>query len=353
MINLLPGFSLLRAGLVLALALTAAPGWSQHSPDPAFIAPLASTNALLLDAVNIDGHIVTVGERGVILVSDDQGRSWTQSNVPTRAVLTSVFFHDRDLGWAVGHDSIVLKTTDAGASWTVTNFAPELEMPLFDVWFADADNGIAVGAYGYVIVTSDGGETWEESALDATEFGAVVEEEAVEASDGDAQADEDDAFWEEELPPDFHLNVIVNDSQGRQFIAAEAGNIYRSNDGGASWLLMPAFYPGSFFGATTAGDALYVTGLRGHLFRSRDGGETWDDVDTGVETSLNGVAARPDGGLAVVGMSGTLLIGDGSDGFRLVQQSNRKALMGVMPVADGGLLIYGEAGMKRLEPGEL
>lgn len=354
MIKLIPGFLLPRAGLLLALAMTAGPGWSQNAPDPAYIAPLASTNALLLDAVNIDGHIVTVGERGVILVSDDQGRSWTQSNVPTRAVLTSVFFHDRDLGWAVGHDSIVLKTTDAGASWTVTNFAPELEMPLFDVWFADADNGIAVGAYGYVIVTSDGGETWEESALDATEFGAVVEEEVVGESDDDAQAEEDDAFWEEELPPDFHLNVIVNDSQGHLFIAAEAGNIYRSDDGGERWLLMPSFYPGSFFGATTADDgALYVMGLRGHLFRSRDGGESWDEVDTGVETSLNGAAGLADGGLAVVGMSGTLLIGDGSDGFKLVQQSNRKALMGVMPVADGGLLIFGEAGVKRLEPGEL
>ncbi len=351
---------------MLALALTAGPGWSQDDADPAFIAPLASSNALLLDAVNIDGHIVAVGERGVILISDDQGRSWKQSNVPSRAVLTGVFFHDRNLGWAVGHDSIVLKTTDGGESWKVTHFAPELEQPLFDVWFADADNGMAIGAYGAVIVSADGGETWEESALDALEFGAVVneqEEQTVEEAgspedDAEYEAEEDsedDAFWvDEDLPVDYHLNVIVDDGNGHLLIAAEAGNIYRSDDGGDSWVLMPSFYPGSFFGATVTDDGeVYVMGLRGHLFRSGDGGESWENLDTGVETSLNGAAALPGDALAVVGMSGTLLISrDGGSSFELVQQENRKALIDVMPVADGGLLLFGEAGVTRLEPGE-
>ncbi|MGD8978330.1 MAG: hypothetical protein PVG91_12050 [Gammaproteobacteria bacterium] len=355
MFRRIPGFSLTRALSLLALALTAGPGWSQDDADAAFIAPLASSNVLLLDVVNIDGHIVAVGERGVILISDDQGRSWMQSKVPSRAVLTGVFFHDRNLGWAVGHDSIVLKTTDGGESWKVTHFAPELELPLFDVWFADADNGMAVGAYGFVIVTDDGGETWEESALDALEFGAVIEDRAVEDTGSPEDDSEDDAFWEDEdLPADYHLNVIVDDGTGHMLIAAEAGNIYRSDDGGDSWMLMPSFYLGSFFGATATEDGeVYVTGLRGHLFRSRDGGESWEDLDTGVETSLNGAVALPGDGLAVVGMSGTLLISrDGGSSFELVQQENRKALMNVMPVGDGGLLLFGEAGVTRLEPGE-
>lgn len=361
MIERIPGFSLLRATLCLALALTAGPGWCQDDADEAFIAPLASSNVLLLDAVNIEGRIVAVGERGVILISEDQGRSWKQSKVPSRAVLTGVFFHDRNLGWAVGHDSIVLKTTDGGESWKVTHFAPELELPLFNVWFADVDNGMAVGAYGAVIVSADGGETWEESALDATEFGAVAEEEAEAVEEPGSPEDdeeydsEDDAFWvDEDLPADYHLNVIVDDGSGRLLIAAEAGNIYRSDDGGESWVLMPSFYEGSFFGATATEESeIYVMGLRGNLFRSRDGGETWEDLDTGVETSLNGGAALPGDGLAVVGMSGTLLISrDGGSSFELVQQSNRKALTDVMPVADGGLLLFGEAGVTRLEPGE-
>ena len=355
MIKSIQGFFLPRAGVLLALTLMAGPGWSQDAPDPAFMAPLAASNALIMDAGSIDGHIVAVGERGVILISDDAGESWKQANVPTRAVLTSVYFHDQDLGWVVGHDSIVLKTTDGGDNWTVTNFAPELEQPLFDVWFADANNGMAVGAYGAMIVSDDGGDTWQETVLETVEFGAAAEEAVVEAADDDEVSDENDAFWEDEdLPADFHLNVIVSDAQGRLFIAAEAGNIYRSDDGGASWALMPSFYPGSFFGATvTANDELYVTGLRGHVFRSRDGAENWDELDTGVETSLNGAEGLPDGGLAVVGMSGTLLISrDGGESFELVQQSNRKALMGAMPLADGGLLLYGEAGLKKLQAGE-
>lgn len=342
-----------RAGLLLALLLSAQPGSAQDLPDPAFIAPLASSDSLLLDATSIDGHIVAVGERGIILISDDRGDTWKQSAVPTTAVLTSVYFHDRNLGWAVGHDSIVLKTTDGGETWAVTQYAPELELPLFDVWFADADNGIAIGAYGYFLVTSDGGETWEESALDAQEPGLISEEEAIEDAE-DEEAAEDDAFWEEDAPADYHLNVLVSDSAGRLFIAAEAGNIYRSEDGGESWVVLPSFYAGSFFGAAmTSDDHLYVMGLRGHLFRSRDGGESWDQIATGVETSLNGAAELEGGGIAVVGMSGTLLVSrDGGESFELVQQADRKALTDVMPTADGGLLLLGEAGVKKLAAGE-
>ena len=52
----------------------------------------------MLDAVALDERLVAVGERGHILISTDNGASWRQVEVPTRAMLTAVTFLD-DASW--------------------------------------------------------------------------------------------------------------------------------------------------------------------------------------------------------------------------------------------------------------
>jgi len=51
------------------------------------------------------------------------------------------------------------------------------------------------------------------------------------------------------VPPDYHLNRIVGVGN-RLYIAAEGGQLYRSDDRGASWRVLPSPYEGSFFGLT-------------------------------------------------------------------------------------------------------
>ncbi|HKY90502.1 MAG TPA: YCF48-related protein, partial [Nevskiaceae bacterium] len=132
-------------------------------PRPAEKMPLAS-KSLLLGIVNTGRHIVAVGDRGNIVVSND-GDHWAQVEVPVRATLTAVTFIDDKQGWAVGHDAAVLHTGDGGRTWQLQNFQPELEKPLLAVYFADAQKGLAVGAYGLMLQTADGGTSWSE--LDA------------------------------------------------------------------------------------------------------------------------------------------------------------------------------------------
>jgi len=326
----------------------------------AYMAPRAALT-LLVDATSVDGNTVAVGDRGIVLVSGDNGVSWTQSRVPTRSMLTGVYFHDEKVGWAVGHDAVILKTEDGGTSWRRVNYAPELDLPLFDVWFADADNGLAVGAYGFVLVTDDGGETWNERTLDAVAFGAAVEEDeagadvAGEAAEAEEAGDDyEDEFWEEEPPQDFHLNTIAAGNNGRLFIAAEAGNVFRSDDAGQTWTQMPSDYDGSFFGGTVLanGDVL-MFGLQGTMYRSVDGGESWREIDTGVSITLVEAVELADGTLVVVGMSGTVLVSrDGGESFELVQRQDRKAVTRALAADDGALLLFGAAGAARLATGD-
>ena len=164
--------------------------------QPAELEPLAA-QSLLLDLAAAGTRLVAVGERGHVLLSDDKGASWRQAkSVPTRVMLTAVFFADAQYGWAVGHDETILNTVDGGETWTRSHFAPEAQQPLLDLWFANRVSGIAVGAYGAYFTTNDGGRTWA-SAKFAPPPAPVA------THDGEAAPDEG------ELPPDYHLNRII------------------------------------------------------------------------------------------------------------------------------------------------
>jgi photosystem II stability/assembly factor-like uncharacterized protein len=312
------GTTVLAAVLWLALSpwpASPAAAQSQPPPDPAtaVIAPLAS-RSLLLDAASIDGRLVVVGERGHVLVSDDGGASWNQAQVPTIATLTAVHFHDRNLGWAVGHDAVILRSRDGGATWQLLFQDPEQERPFLDVWFADAEHGFAVGAYGLFAETSDGGETWEERTI----------------SDSD-----------------YHLHHISRSDTGKLYIAAEAGTVYRSDDGGDTWLELASPYKGSFFSTLPLdGDALLLAGLRGHLFRSDDAGESWQAIETGTEAMLTDAIRLRDGSPLVVGLEGMMLTS--TDGGRSVSMHPRRDRFGISSVVeiDGErLLVVGSRGL--------
>ena len=284
-------------------------------------APLAS-RSLLLDGADTGSSLVVVGDRGHVLVSVDQGASWKQSTVPTRALLTAVDFAGATDGWAVGHDAVILRTRDGGATWRIVHCAPEEERPLLDVWFRDARNGIAVGAYGYFLETRDGGESWRSRFIS------------------------DD---------DFHLNVLVPaDPEGtRLFVAGEAGAIYRSDDAGRTWRALPSPYAGSWFGAVALDrDRLVLAGLKGHLFLSTDAGETWSRIATGVQSTLTGALRLDDGRLLLTGLEGVVLTLDSRTlKSRLDRLAARPALAGALGLADRSVLLFGQPGVLRHRTG--
>src|SRR6188472_1854964 len=173
---------------------------------PAEIEPLAA-GSLLLDLAVAGDRLVAVGERGHVLISDDQGATWRQAkSVPTRVMLTAVFFVDGQYGWAVGHDETILNTVDGGETWTRSHFAPEAQQPLLDLWFANRVSGIAVGAYGAYFTTNDGGRNWS-----GAKFAPAPRVVPGAAKTPPA---------EEDIPPDYHLNRIVGVGN-RLYIAAE------------------------------------------------------------------------------------------------------------------------------------
>ena len=276
----------------------------------------STVRQLLLDTAPAGTQLVAVGERGRILLSADQGKTWRFASAPGEATLTAVYFHNDLHGWAVGHDAVILRTEDGGANWALVYQAPQEHKPLFDVWFENRLHGFAVGAYGLALETRDGGRSWQRRTV---------------------------------LSEDTHLNSIAGGSDGRIYLAGEAGALLRSDDAGRSWRKLISPYRGSFFGVLRLPDGNpLVFGLRGKAFRSPDGGNRWLPVDTHGEATLQGGTVLADGSVVLVGNDGTVLVSrDGGQRFTRRGQGLRQAFASVT-ASGASLVLVGERGVTTL-----
>lgn len=274
---------------------------------------------LLLDVVRANGRIVAVGEFGHVIYSDDDGETWTQASaVQTQVTLTSVHFPSKEIGYAVGHDAVILKTEDGGDTWNLIYEDFEAETPLMTVFFNTPSNGLAMGAFGYVLETTDGGETWEERPI--------------------VKGENDD----------FHLNDSFRSKNGSLWVAAEFGTVYRSDDGGDTFVRLETPYEGSFWSGLGLSDgSVLIYGMRGNVYRTEDNGTTWTKVETGVSKSFGGGTQLEDGTVVLAGLNGAIAYStDMGKSFRTVSRADREGYNAVIGVKDDQIAIFGESGIK-------
>lgn len=300
----------------------AAPGTAGGPVEPVALpaarVPQASRAAILAVA-QAGERLVAVGERGVAMLSDDQGKTFRQAReVPVDVTLTSVSFVDERRGWAVGHWGVVLATRDGGETWAVQRKDVQVDRPLFAVHFFDANHGVAVGLWSLVLVTSDAGVSWRAVTL-APPQGA--------------------------RKADLNLLGLFSDERGRVYAAAERGMVLRSDDRGSTWSYAATGYKGSFWaGLALPGGVLLAGGLRGSLYRSADDGRTWVRVDTGSTSSITAMAAR-EGVVLAVGLDGLVLRStDGGASFSGEVRPDRAALTGVVMTSTGRPVLFSRQG---------
>jgi photosystem II stability/assembly factor-like uncharacterized protein len=349
---------LLTAAVAAALTLGLAPVALSIVPpkDGEAVKSRYTTESLLLGVTRAGNRIVAVGEYGNIVLSDDDGKTWRQAKkVPSTVTLTAVTFVDDKTGWAVGHDTLVLHTTDGGETWVKQWGGGESDNALLTVYFKDASQGWAMGAFNYTVETKDGGKTWVErkTLMPPPPEGSVKAPVIDETADptapkktvqGAGAADPYAAATGDEN----HLNAIfAGPDANLMFVAAEAGAVYRSEDGGTTWKKILTGYPGSFWGGLTAKDGtIYLTGMRGNIWRSTDKGLTFAKLDTsGADQSIAAGIQLKDGSLVFVGLGGQVLYSSDGTKFTLTYRPDRKGLNAV--IQDGEtLLVFGEAGVK-------
>lgn len=299
--------------LVLLMALS---GCRAPSFDPAVPGTAVEKHLLMLDLAQAGKRLLGVGEAGSIVYSDDHGAHWTRANVPTHALLTSVYFVDDQHGWAVGHDMLILATHDGGRNWSQQYAAPQESRPLLDVWFRTPREGYAVGAYGAMLATTDGGTSWRS-----------------------IQNPEDDR----------HLYTLLGLPDGGLLVAGETGTVKRSGDQGQTWQPVTTPYPGSFFGLLQLHDGtLLLFGLRGHILRSVDQGRQWEEIPSPTQASLMGGTVLGNGHVLLVGAGGSLI--ESADAGKTFSARPGAGHLGWSSIIESAptLLLAGEAGIQPL-----
>lgn len=290
-------------------------------------------DSLLLDVQQLpNGRLVAVGERGHILVSDDQGVSWLQKQVPTQSNLTAVDFYNDNNGIAVGFEQVVLVTKDGGDTWSLVHQENSVEYPsLFDVEFVSSNKVIAVGAFGLYLESNDAGQTWQSREVEvlADFYGSFSHFYSLAHKEGTSTL-----YLAGE-------KYVANETDEGEEVSS--GLVAVSNDGGENWIKIASPYDGSFFGVSIAPNkSLYIYGLKGNLYRSSDNGVTWQSINTNTNSGLHDLEFVNNDWIAV-GTSGTLM----GSSINLDQRDDLKGRAAVVKVNDG-LIIVGEGGVEPL-----
>ena len=328
--------------IIFLCSLLFAYNTARASTLPSTKAALASKTLLLGIATIGTSKLVVVGQHGHILTSND-GEQWQQAKVPLQSTLTSVFFINESLGWAVGHDATILHSKDGGATWNIQQYKPELEKPLLDVVFKNPQQGVAIGAYGLFFRTNDGGKTW------VSEFHS----EFLEPDDIDylseLKVEDEEAYLDETsfiLP---HFNRLEIDGR-TLYMVGEIGLISKSNDFGENWQKFDEIYQGSFFDMVrTEQGNLLVVGLRGHVFRSLRNGTPWQEGKTNTTALLNDIVLTDDNRIFLLGNNGVLLESkDDGKSFEPRMQRDGKALIAGVWFR-GELIAVSDVGVKKLQ----
>lgn len=318
--------------------------------QPASMSPRAA-QGVLTRVVTAGNRLVAMGERGLVVLSDDGGRQWRQAQVPVSVTLTSGSFVDAHRGWIAGHSGVVLHTTDGGEHWAVQTdgvvlaqaslaqaqalpvsdpdrerrlqeaerlVADGADKPFLSICFANALHGMVVGAFGLAATTGDGGKTWTPNP--------------------DRLAN----------PMGMHLYAVARHEQ-TWVIAGEQGVLMRSTDDGSSFQALSSPSGRTLFAVTSAGDGRFVcAGLLGAACRVEPGRQDVAPIELPSPLTILSSVELRDGRIALLGQGGRLLVSRDGAGFTEQPLARRDSLTSLAEATDGGLVATGLGGVARL-----
>jgi photosystem II stability/assembly factor-like uncharacterized protein len=316
--------------------------------------PLATKSAFFAAALAGQRSIVA-GQRGVIVYSDSNGKSWKQSDVPVSVDLVGLSFPTARDGWAVGHGGAVLHSVDGGATWVKQldgRVAGELAQkyyeaapadpnnkrhqalldqarrlgkeketqPFIDVWFKNEKVGYVVGTFNRLFRTDDGGSHWI-PMLDKIDN-----------------------------PDELHF-FSVGGRDNDIYITGERGGVWRWDEPKGRFVAIQTPYNGSLFGLVVTPRAVIAYGMRGSVFRTVDRGAHWQALPAASAAGIVSGALCANGDIILASQAGELLVSsDDGVSFGAVATTQRLPISSVASANDGALVVAGPAGMRLVTP---
>ena len=198
--------------------------------------------------------------------SRDGGKTWEGVDVPgTGFTFKALTFADSQHGWAVGGSGLVIRTNDGGRSWELMKRPTEYDLTA--VHFVNARVGFAGGTRGMkdpisdevagsveILYTLDGGETWRR-------------------------------FYYDNEP--IHVFQIMARSESTALAVLAGNQLIRTDNGGETWREVPLSAKYVFSIAFAPDGVGWIVGNKGCFQRSDDGGKTWQQPTSLSQDFLN------------------------------------------------------------------
>ncbi len=219
------------------------------------------THRATLAAVVDDRNGITAGYAGAMFVTHDGGKTWTPG-VNSSACRFGLEALPGGAAWTAGNLGHVRVSKDGGEHWTAAaTWGRSEPRQARHFSFVDANRGL-IGSQEELAYTADAGESWTNLTVPA-KAGMIA---AVSLSE-EAGA----------------LRIRLLD---------ENGDLWASDDRGATWKAAPRPFQGPVFESMTApraamrftagGEGVLAAmldqgGPKAHVYRTRDGGKSWQE----------------------------------------------------------------------------
>lgn len=233
--------------------------WRRHVVD---------AGASLVDvAVCPDGGFVALDFKRRVWVADGAASSWSSMALATEATPLAVTCDPAGQYWVVGSDSTILSSADRGASWQATSLGEDLMFTT--IQFIDALHGVVTGEFGSLMTTRDGGASWQAGAP---------------------------------IPNDFYPYDALFTDPDTGWVSGLAGTILHTRDGGASWERQANPTGAPMYGLARHDGALFAVGANGLVLKLA--GDAWVPVEGRPAPYLRTAFSMNDGALLLAGGAG-------------------------------------------------
>ena len=314
------------------------------------LAHLSLINAL----EKVGDRIYGVGVHGIIIFSDDEGKTWVQADsVPTQNTLTDISCSTEQLCWATGHDATILHSNDAGKTWEVQYIDIDFDAPLLSIHMYDDNIGIAIGAFALSLRTLNGGEHWDYLFVSDDEF-----QPHLNYTYGDEQA------WRKS-------------SMNEGYAVGELGKYYVSDDQGLNWLEIDTGYFGSFWSGIKVDNGqslllgmsgkltlatlidrdenppedkeVYIACYESGLYVDECKVYVFDNLFIGTKNSLTNAIVLDDGRIAMSGNGGAVTIVDlhKDRDIQTCVRADRLSNTSILQLTSDEFLLAGEKGIRK------
>ena len=310
--NINTGFAVGRNGVILKTTDSGS-NWTALSSGTTY-----NLNSVFFSDNNL-GYVV--GQAGTILKTIDGGLSWIKVDNYNTSYnnLNSIRFTNINTGYIAGDNGTILKTTDGGTIWVTQSANPFYDIS--SIFFTDANIGYAVARkwanyQGTILKTNNGGITWNE--IWTGEYKKLNSVFFSDANNGYVVGDNGDTYgfimkttnagtsWNVVCGSDKWLSSICFTSTNTGYAVGQSGTILKTINSGSTWSnyglnnnLSSVFFTDAING--------FTVGIGGSILKTNNGGLNWTAVSSGTDRYLSSVHfPEPNIGYAV-GWNGTVV----------------------------------------------